>query len=111
MRQRKVSSALKKDREIREALAGYGIAATLFGLWSLIRFPSLFVFSDERGPVFTLLQAIITISISCVFILCIRRYLEVKNMRKKLIENPEIANDLAVPKPLLLTTIIPFILK
>lgn len=110
MRQRKVSLALSKDRDLREALAGYGIAATLFGLWSLLRFPSLF-FSDPRGLIFTLLEATITISVICVFVLCLRRYIEVRGMRKKLVENPDIANNLAVPKPLLLTTIIPFLLK
>lgn len=105
MRQREVNLVLEKDRQIRESLAGYGIATTLFGLWSLIRFPSLFVL-DPRGPLVTLIQAVLTISKICVFVLCVRRYKELRDMREK----PEKAIDIIVPKPLLLTTIIPFIL-
>ena len=109
MRQREVNLVLEKDRQIRESLAGYGIATTLFGLWSLIRFPSLFVL-DPRGPLVTLIQAVLTISKICVFVLCVRRYKELRDMREKLTEKPEKAIDIIVPKSLLLTTIIPFIL-
>ena len=61
MREPRISATLRKDREIREARIGFGIAAWLFGIWATLRFPTLFVFFlDDIEPIEKILHFALT---------------------------------------------------
>jgi len=112
MREPRISVTLRKDREIREARAGFGIAAWLFGMWAILRLPTLLVFFlDEIGPIEKILNFALTVFIIGTTILAIKRYLDLGKLREKLSKDPARYKKIKVSGPPILTTIIPFLLK
>jgi len=107
-----VSKTLRKDREIREAKFGYGLAAWLFGIWGFLLSPNLLIFFFEE---FNLADKIYYFSFALVVLgiayIAIRRYRDLGKLREKLAENPKLAGSIKVSGPPIINTIVPFILK
>lgn len=107
-----VSKTLRKDREIREARFGYGLAAWLFGIWGFMLSPNLLIFFFDE---FELADKIYNFSFAAVILgiayIAIRRFRDLGKLRVKLSEDPKLAGTIKVTGPPIINTIIPFILK
>ena len=101
MRETITSKILRLDREMRKAMASYGIALTFFGFFGLLRLMALSMGFD----VYNFVVCILMLSIS---ILCIKAMIKIKAMRKDMAENPKKYIESNGPKPLSIETFFPF---
>lgn len=107
-----VSEVLRKDKEVREARMGFLLVAWLFGLWSVLRLPNLFIFFVDGLSVYDKsVHFLLTLFIIGVTLLAIRRVLELSRLRENIADEPKKYLHVKVNGPPVLTTIIPFLLK
>ena len=107
-----VSAVLKKDKEIREARAGFQLLLCLFGLWSLVRLANLgVIFSDHISLYDLVTHLLMTVFVVGVTVLAAIRAEELSTLRQLLAKEPQKVLNVRVSGPPVLTTLIPFLLK
>lgn len=109
MRENLVANTVKKDKEIRSALASYWLVLSLFGLIALVNLPFLFAFLEKGNLLIGLLQTILFLCSFGIFFLSVKRIIELRELRENIERNPEKYLETKVPKPLFVSTLFPFL--
>ena len=94
------------------AIGKMALAAWLFGIWSVLRLPTFFIFfAPEFGPFEKVLHVLFTVFVIGITFLAIKRYIDLGKLREKFSKDPEKYKNVKIEGPPVLTTIIPFLLK